>query len=199
MEKRRNLISQILEHIDYKGEISDDEDTIIGYREESNTNLEQLKNINEISQDKEDTKSTNAKKRNNKNKMKKGNSNNNNDDDENKKEENVLKIISDRQLNINEEYINNNIEENRNTEKSESIKFNKDIYKFKNENDEITDNNFAGKPNVFNYDNTRKNSSERSLCGPKIIKNDKNDEDINNFSNNKNNNDFLESFDEEKK
>jgi site-specific DNA-adenine methylase len=63
----------------------------------------------------------------------------------------------------------------------------------------ITDKNFAGKPNVFNYDNTRRNSSERTLFGPKIIKNDKNDEDINNFFNNKNNNDFLESFDEEKK
>ena len=195
LEKRKKLINEILANIDYKGEISDDEDTIIDYREESftsNDNFKTLNLINKISQDKEDTKSTNANKNNNLGENKKNNNIiSNNDEDE--KEKKDLNIVTDRKLGINEEE-RNDAKDNINSEKSESIKFNNSINKFKNENDIITDNNFAEKPNIFNYDKTPKNSSERSL-----YKKEKQNEDIDNFFNKKNNNNFIETSSEEEK
>ena len=194
LEKRKNLINEILANIDYKGEISDDEDTIIDYREESftsNANFKTLNLINKISQDKEDTKSTNANKNKNVDENIKNNIISNNDEDE--KEKKDLNIKTDRKLDINEEE-RNDAKDNINSEKSESIKFNSSINKFKNENDIITDNNFAEKPNIFNYDNTPKNSSERSL-----YKKEKQNEDIDNFFNKNNNNNFIETSREEEK
>ena len=90
--------------------------------------------------------------------------------------------INDEDVKVNDniiEEIKNDANESISSEKSESIQFNNNINKFKKEADKYTDDNFEEKPDVFNYGNIQKVSSERPMCEEKA-NNEKNKEDINN-------------------
>ena len=186
LEKRKNLINEILENIDYRGEISDDEDTIINYTETTDHNLELIKNNNIINQDKdkENTKTSTISKNKKINIIK--------INDEDVKENNNINLIDNNKKGIIEE-MKNDVNENISSEKSESILFNNNINKFKKETDKYTDNNFVERPDVFNYGNIQKDSSERSMREEKV-NNEKNNENINNsFFDKKNKNIIFES------
>ena len=63
LKKRKKIINEIRDYLDYRGEISDDEDTIIDYDDESQIEVkEDLKSINinnEDEKEKEDIKPVN--------------------------------------------------------------------------------------------------------------------------------------------
>ena len=171
LEKRNNLINEILENIDYKGEISDDEDTIVNYNE----------NYEFSSGEKKINKSIDENKITSKN-------------NEDQKENNMHETIN----NQNNIKINQKIEidnEELNSEKSENIKFNKNIktklnnFKFETEKNEGY--NFNDVPNVFDYKKKMKNSFVESK-NRNIIK--KMNENINHsFLNTKNKNNLFDS------
>ena len=137
LQQRNNLINEILKNIDYRGEVSDDEDTIINYGEN-------VSNIFEINK-KEDSKISNL------------NDDKNNDEDIKEKEKititNNPNIINKKNRNDDKEIIN--------SERSENIQFN-NINTFKDETDKNTNNNPNNRPNIFNFKENH-NFSDKSL------------------------------------
>ena len=162
LKKRKNLINEIRDNIDFRGEISDDEDTIINYDESINEN-----NENKINELEEDIKSIN-------------NINENDIDKKDIKENKNIPepfILDNKQIITGEIRIDN--KEDKISEKSESIKFNNMDNKFYNNEDKNTSNNFIDRPSIFNHTDNQKNVSDRSLFG---LKNNSKKNDNNNMN-----------------
>ena len=172
LQKRKNLINEILENIDYKGEISDDEDTIVNFGENDLRLSEEMKINNNININKEKNESIII--------------NDNSNKPENNKNENIIneKIIKQKiRIDSNEEI---------NSEKSESVQFikniNNKINKVTMETDKSgSDNLFNNRPNIFNY-----SKINNSLDKTKIKCDKKENENNHSYFNNNNKNKLFD-------
>ena len=158
LQKRKKLINEILENIDYKGEISDDEDTIINYGEnDEKTNMGLNINNNIDTNEKENMNINNDIK---------------NEKDDVEKEKRTV-IINNNQQNSSSRIRIFSINEVLTSEKSENIHFTKNINKRANRNN--SGHLFNDRPDVFNYSKLKKNYSNKSFN----INSNKKKEDIN--------------------
>ena len=166
LQKRKNLINEILENIDYKGEISDDEDTIVNFSE-NDIKLHEEIQINN-SEEKIENTITN----------------------ENSKNKNEI-MVNEK---IIKQKIKFDGKEEMHSEKSERVQFIKNINVKNNNFQSDSDKNgsyneFKDRPNIFNY-NKINDSLEKTVK----INYDKNpNEDNHNYFNNQKKNNIFDS------